>query len=269
MVFSQLEFIQQKELGFTKESVLKLKGAGFLDKNTEAFKQEVTKLAGVASVGGTSSAPGEEGFFGITFRKNGENETVTGKGCVVDEQYLQTLRMSMLAGRPFNRQFDDSLSVILNEEAARQVGLTDPVGKQITSPDNFSTRGGPPVTYTIVGIVHNFHFGSLHERISPLFILNDRLFRRVDNELAVRIQADAPASVVSQIERVWKQYLPDQPFHYSYLDADWSALYKSEQVAQRIFGLFALLAIFIACMGLLGPKRLVFGKRSARPYPVW
>ncbi|AKD57617.1 ABC transporter permease [Spirosoma radiotolerans] len=262
VVFSQLAFIQQKELGFTKESVLKLKGAGFLDKNTEAFKQEITKLAGVASVGGTSSAPGEEGFFGITFRKNGENETITGKGCVVDEQYLQTLRMSMLAGRPFTRQFDDSLSVILNEEAARQIGLTDPVGKQITSPDNFSTRGGPPVTYTIVGVVQNFHFGSLHERISPLFILNDRLFRRVDNELAVRIQADAPASVVSQIERVWKQYLPDQPFHYSYLDADWSALYKSEQVAQRIFGVFALLAIFIACMGLLGLAMYVIRLRT-------
>ena len=262
VVFSQLNFIQQKELGFAKESVVKLKSAFFLGKNTEAFKQEVAKLSGVTSVGGTSSAPGEEGFFGITFRKNGENETITGKGCVVDEQYLQTMQMSMLAGRPFSRQFDDSLSVILNEEAARQVGLTDPIGKQITSPENFAQRDGPPVTYTVVGVVRNFHFGSLHQSISPLFILNDRLFRRIDNQLVVRVRANEPEAVVSQIEQVWKHYLPDQPFHYSYLATDWSALYKSEQVAQRIFGVFAMLAIFIACMGLLGLAMYVIRLRT-------
>ncbi len=262
IVFSQLDFIQKKELGFSKESVLKIRGANSLDKNTESFKQEVAKLAGVSNVGATSSAPGEEGFFGITFRKNGENETVTGKGCVVDDQYIQTLHMSMLAGRPFTRQFDDSLSVILNEEAVKQVGLTDPIGKQITSPDNFARRDGPPVTYTVVGIVRNFHFGSLHQRISPLFILNDRVFNRRNNEFVVRIQADAPTGVVSQIESVWKRYLPDQPFHYSYLDADWSTLYQSEQVAQRIFGVFAMLAIFIACMGLLGLAMYVIRLRT-------
>ncbi|GAB3943984.1 ABC transporter permease [Spirosoma harenae] len=262
VVFRQLSFIQQKELGFTKESVVNVKSAFFLANNTEAFKQEVAKLTGVASVGGTSSAPGEEGFFGISFRKNGENETVTGKGCVVDEQYLQTMQMSMLAGRPFSRQFDDSLSVILNEEAAKQVGLTNPVGKQITSPDNFVTRDGPPVTYTVVGIVRNFHFGSLHQRISPLFILNNRLFRRADNQLAIRVRAEDPGAIVSQVERIWKRYLPDQPFHYSYLATDWSDLYQSEQVAQRIFGLFAMLAIFIACMGLLGLAMYVIRLRT-------
>lgn len=262
VVFSQLNFIQQKELGFTKESVVTIKSAFFLGNNTEAFKQEVAKLSGVASVGGTSSAPGEEGFFGITFRKNGDNETVTGKGCVVDEQYLQTMQMTLLTGRPFSRQFDDSLSVILNEEAARQIGLSDPIGKQITSPDNFTQQNGPPVTYTIVGVVRNFHFGSLHQRISPLFILNTRIFRRTDNQMAVRVRADNPGTVVGQIEQVWKHYLPDQPFHYSYLTDDWSDLYKSEQVAQRIFGVFALLAIFIACMGLLGLAMYVIRLRT-------
>lgn len=262
VVFSQLNFIQQKELGFTKESIVTVRSAFFLDKNTEAFKQEIAKLSGVTNVGGTSSAPGEERFFGITFRKNGDNETVTGRGCIVDEQYLQTMQMAMLAGRPFSRQFDDSLSVILNEEAARQMGLSDPVGKQIISPDNFAQGDGSPVTYTVVGIVRNFHFGSLHQRISPLFILNDRVSRRTDNELAVRMQADDPSAVISQIERVWRQYLPDQPFHYSYLAADWSALYKSEQVAQRIFGVFAMLAIFIACMGLLGLAMYVIRLRT-------
>ena len=263
VVYNQLDFIQQKELGFSKESVIKVKGAVSLDKNTESFKQEVAKLAGVSRVGAHQQCPRRRRILSeLRFRKNGENETVTGKGCVVDDQYLQTLRMNMLAGRPFTRQFDDSLSVILNEEAVQQVGLTDPIGKQITSPDNFAQRGGPPVTYTVVGIVRNFHFGSLHQRISPLFILNDRVFGRRNNEFAVRVQADAPGGVVGQIEDVWKRYLPDQPFHYSYLDADWGALYQSEQVAQRIFGVFAMLAIFIACMGLLGLAMYVIRLRT-------
>ena len=252
VVFSQLNYIQQKELGFTKESVIRIRSAFFLNRNTEAFKQEVAKLAGVARIGGMSSAPGEENFFGTTFRKNGEAETVTGRGCIIDDQFLQTMGMNMVAGRPFSRQFDDSLSVILNEEAVQQVGLQNPIGQQLINPDNLTQPGGPPVTYTVVGVVRNFHFGSLHQRIGPLFILNDRLFRRVDNQLVIRVRADEPGAVVNQIERVWKHYLPDQPFHYSYLDADWSNLYQSEQVAQRIFGVFALLAIFIACMGLLG-----------------
>jgi len=262
VVFSQLNFIQRKELGFTKESVVTIQGAFFLDKNTESFKQEVARLSGVANMGGTSSVPGEEQFFGITFRKNGDNETITGKGCVVDDQYVQTLGMNMLAGRPFNHRFNDSLSVILNEEAVRQMNLTDPIGKQLISPDNFAQRGGPPVTYTIVGVVRNFHFGSLHQRISPLFVLNERLFNRVNNELVVRIKADDPAPVVGQIEQVWKRYLPDQPFHYSFLENDWNALYQSEQVAQQIFGLFALLAIFIACMGLLGLAMYIIRLRT-------
>ncbi|GAB2586730.1 ABC transporter permease [Spirosoma areae] len=262
VVFSQLNFIQQKELGFTKEAVIKLQGAFFLEQKSEAFKQEVARLAGVASIGGTSSAPGEEGFFGITFRKNGETETVTGRGCIVDDQYLQTLQMDMLAGRPFGRAFNDSLSVILNEEAVRQMGLANPIGKPVTSPDNFTQRDGPPVTYTVVGVVRDFHFGSLHQRIGPLFVLNDRLTRRTDNQLVVRMRANEPGAVVSQIERVWKRYLPDQPFHYSFLETDWSALYQSEQVAQQIFGLFALLAIFIACIGLLGLAMYVIRLRT-------
>ncbi|UFH54211.1 ABC transporter permease [Spirosoma sp. KNUC1025] len=262
VVFSQLNFIQQKELGFTKESVIKLNGAAFLGRNTEAFKQEVAKLSGVSGIGGTSSAPGDQGYFGITFRKNGENETVTGRGCVIDERYIQTMQMDMLAGRPFSRQFDDSLSVILNEEAVRQIGLANPVGKQITSPDNLAQGGTSPVTYTVVGIVRNFHFGSLHERISPLFILNNRLFRQIDNQLVVRVRDTESRAVLSQIEAIWKRYLPDQPLHYSYLDNDWTALYQSEQVAQRIFGVFAMLAIFIACMGLLGLAMYVIRLRT-------
>ncbi len=263
VVFTQLRYIQSKELGFTKEAVINVQGAGFLGRSTEAFKQTVSQVSGVASVGGTSSTPGtEDGFFGITFRRDGATETVTGRGAIVDDAYISTLNMEMATGRPFNKNFNDSLSVVVNEAAVKELGLTDPIGKKVISPDNFRARGGPEVVYTIVGVVKNFHFQSLHQRIAPLFMLHDRWFQRTNNQIVVRIQSPNPQAIIAQTEEIWKRYLPDQPFHYSFLDADWGALYQSEQVSQRIFTLFSLLAIFIACMGLLGLAIYIIRQRT-------
>lgn len=263
VVFSQLRYIQNKELGFTKEAVISLQGAGFLDKSTEAFKQDVGQVSGVASVGGTSSTPGQEGgFFGITFRREGESETVTGRGMVVDDAYLPTLKMEMAAGRPFSKSFSDSLSIVINEAAVKELGLSDPIGKKVISPDNFRARGGPEVVYTVVGVVKNFHFQSLHQRIAPLFILHDQWFQRTNNQIVVRIQSPNPQTILARTEEIWKRYLPDQPFHYSFLEADWSALYQAEQVSQRLFTIFSLLAIFIACMGLLGLAIYIIQQRT-------
>ncbi|GAA4446988.1 ABC transporter permease [Nibrella saemangeumensis] len=263
VVFTQLRFIQNKELGFAKEAVVNLQGAGFLGPNTEAFKQEVTQIAGVAGVGGTNSAPGNQnGFFGIIFHKEGESETVTGRGTVVDEAYLPTMKMAMVAGRTFSKAFNDSLSVILNEEAVRQLGFTDPIGKKVFSPDPFNRANGADVPLTVVGVVKDFHFQSLHQRIAPLFVLHNRWFGRTDNQIVVRVQTDNLQPVVARIESLWKRYLPDQSFHYSFLDSDWEALYQAEQVSQRIFGVFSLLAIFIACMGLLGLAIYIIQQRT-------
>ena len=262
VVLRQLSFIQSKELGFTKEHVLTLQGVGFLGPKTEAFKREVERMAGVVSVGSTSSTPGTPNFFGMTIRKPGQNETLTGRGVVVDDRFLQTLGVTMAQGRAFSREFNDSLSVILNEEAVQRLGLIDPIGKTVLSPDRFGRPGTDEVNYTVVGVVKNFHFTSLHDRIAPLFVINDRWFNRLNNQMVVRIQAENPAAILAQTERLWKSYLPDQPFRYSFLDEDWTALYRTEQVSQQIFGVFALLAIFIACMGLLGLAMYVIQQRT-------
>ena len=261
VVFSQLHYIQTKELGFTKEAVITIQGAGFLDKKTVAFKEELSRQAGVEQVGGSSALPGEQNYFGITFRRTGETETITGRGLMTDDAYLPAMKMTMLAGRSFGKTFDDSLSVILNEVAVKEMGLVNPIGKRIVSPENFGQRGGPEVTYTVVGVVKNFHFSSLHDRISPLFILHDRWFGRTNNQIVLRVKATNPQAVIAQAEALWKRYLPEQPFHYSFLAANWDTLYQTEQVSERIFGVFSLLAIFIACMGLLGLAIYVIQQR--------
>lgn len=264
IVYRQLSFIQTKDLGFTKEAVINIQGAGFLGDKTKTFKDEIRRITGVASVASANTSPADKqgGYFGITFRKDGDNETVTGKAAVVDDQYVQTMQLSMLAGRPFDPKFNDSLSVILNEEAVRELGLTDPVGKTIISPDNFAQRNGSPVFYTVIGVVKNFHFSSLRDRISTLFLLNDRMFGQANNQLVLKIESTNPKAIIRQVEENWKRYLPNQPFHFSFLDTDWEALYQAEQVSQRIFGVFSLLAIFIACMGLLGLAIYIIQQRT-------
>ncbi len=179
---------------------------------------------------------------------------------IADDDYLSAMGMTLLAGRSFSRDFDDSLSVVLNEEAVQELGLTNPIGQQVKSPDVFGNEG--EVTFTVVGVVKNFHIASLHQKINPLFILHDRLFRRQNNQIVLRIKDQDPQAVVARTETLWKQYLPDQPFHYSYLESDWNKLYQSEQVSERIFGVFSLLAIFIACMGLLGLAIYVIQQRT-------
>ncbi len=227
-----------------------------------AFKEEASRLPGVVRVGGTSSTPDAQNFFGITFRRPTETETVTGRAMMADDEYLSAMGMNMVAGRSFSKEFNDSLSVILNEEAVKEMGLTDPVGKQVKSPDTFTADGEGETTYTVVGVVKNFHFASLHQRITPLFILNDRLVGRNSNQIVLRIRDQDPQAVVAQTEALWKQYLPERPFHYSFLESDWNQLYQSERVSERIFGVFSLLAIFIACMGLLGLAIYVIQQRT-------
>ncbi len=263
-MYRQLEYIQTKDLGFTKEAIINIQGAGFWGNKTKTFKGEIRAISGIVSVAGANTSPADKqgGYFGITFRKDGENETVTGKGAVVDDQYLQTMKISLLAGRPFEKNFNDSLSVILNEEAVRELGLADPVGKTIITPDNLVQPNGIPVFYKVIGVVKNLHFSSLRDKISPLFLLNDRLFGQANNQLVIKIESQNPKALISQVESIWQRYLPNQPFHFSFLDADWQALYQSEQVSERIFGVFSLLAIFIACMGLLGLAIYIIQQRT-------
>ena len=122
VVFSQLHYIQTKELGFTKEAVVTVQGAGFLGAKTVAFKEEASRMAGVEQVGGASAIPGESNYFGITFRKSGETESVTGRALLADDAYLPALGMTMLAGRSFAKTFDDSLSVVTERRSGKGNG---------------------------------------------------------------------------------------------------------------------------------------------------
>jgi putative ABC transport system permease protein len=262
VVYNQMQFIRKKELGFNKEQVVSIKSAGFLQAQTEAFKEELLKLPEVKSIGGCSSLPGGQ-FFGVSFRKEGENETMFGSGIFVDENFIGCLEMELIEGRDFSKAFNDSLSLVLNESAVRELELENPVGRRLITVDvNPQTGEEETVVYTVIGVMRDFHFQSLHQKISPVYFFYSSNPQGANNLITARLREGNLQAALSKIESAWNQFMPDRPFDYSFLDNDLDELYQSEQVAQKIFGLFALLAIFIACLGLLGLAAFITRQRT-------
>lgn len=254
LVYRQLAFTQNKNLGFDKESLISIRGAGGLTaQQSETIKEQIRQLAGVEAVSGCNTQPGQD-YFGVSFRPQGANETTTGSGLIVDEGYIECMKMEIVDGRSFSKAFTDTLSIVVNEAALREMEISDPIGKTLTSNNEFFNPGNDSIaTYTIVGVVKDFHFQSLHHVISPLFFIhNQRSFvPGVDNLVTVRLKPGDVQGTLQSIERLWKQALPEAPFNFSFLDREWANLYEREMTTRRVYGFFSLLAIFIACMGLL------------------
>jgi len=264
IVNRQMQYMLSDQLGFHKNHIIIIKRADLLDKQSLSFKNELAKITGVESVTGTSAMPGEQNFFGISFNTVGSNESLTGRGIIADDQFLSTLDIPLVKGRYFSKDMaTDSSSLVLNEKAASELGSQDPLGTRVTVPDDvFNLPGGQQNIYTVVGVVKDFHFQSLHQMITPLIFINDAKFRNIDNVIAVRIQASQFKSATSAIEKLWEQYVPQHPFYYSFLDQQLANLYQSEEKTQRLFTIFSLIAIFIAAMGLLGLVTYATQKRS-------
>ena len=250
VVYQQLQFIQNKKVGFDKDQVLVLHDTYTLGPKANAFKTELLKLSQVVNVTMAGYLPagasntGADGFL----PENGGPQAIPyrNKTYYVDENYLPTLGIGLAEGRNFSKAFpSDSAAVLLNEAAAKQFGWKNPIGKRLGIVGN-----GDPASkrvYTVIGVVKDFHFASMHQTIEPLV-----LEYGTDNyQMALRIQtADIPG-LLKTVEKVWKGQT-DNPFAYSFLNERFNAVYQSEQRVGQLFGLFAGLTVIISCLGLFG-----------------
>ena len=254
MVNRQMHYMLGEKIGFRKDHVIMVERTDLLDQQSKAFKTELAKISGVESVSGTSAMPGQQNFFGTSYKEIGAKEPVTGRGIFVDDSYAKVLGLELKEGRFFSKDFStDSLAILLNEKAVSDMGLKNPIGARLTTPDGFlNAPDGSPYIYTVVGVVKDFHFQSLHQKIAPLFINYSSRFAEVSPVTAIRIKAANFTNAVAAIEDTWKKFVKDRPFHYAFLDQTLARQYHSEQTTQKIFTIFSSLAIFIACIGLLG-----------------
>jgi len=180
---------------------------------------------------------------------------------IVDHDYIDTLEMKIAAGRNFSRQFPtDTEAVLINQAAARHFGLDSPVGRKLKIVD-FEPQGPESViiqSFSVIGVVEDFHFESLRDKIAPLVI---RLGKSRGN-LILRVKSDGIAGTVEALAEKWKALLPAEPFEYAFLEESFNDMYKAELRVGRIFGIFAGLAVFIACLGLFGLAAFSSEKRS-------
>ena len=250
VVYRQLNYIQDKKIGFNKDQILVINGTSALGTNTDAFKREVEKMTGVraASFAGylpvKNSSRNDNTFSteAVMTEKNGLNMQVWN----VDYDYIPTLGMEMLKGRNFSPEFGgDSAGVIINETTAKLIGYDDPIGKKLYTTDGNANNS---IVYTIVGVVRNFNYESLRQNVAPLCL------RLGFNKWATafKVSASNVQGLVKNIESKWKSMAPGMPFSYQFLDEAFNNMYRDEQRIGKLAMSFATLAILIACLGLFG-----------------
>ena len=247
IVYNQMKFVQNKNLGFNKEHVFVIERAWALENHAQAFKDELLQNSNIVSASNTDNLPGR--IFGTEVLKP-EDAPLSQQYPIsvmsTDYDFLKTLGIELLSGRYFSRDNpSDTLSVVLNEEAVKFMDIKDPVGKRLVlpGPDNSS------VFLTIIGVIKDFNYESLHQKIKPLAIFLDK---GQTSYLPIRIRPADISKTISLIKDEWKKYVPAKPFEYFFLDEDFDRLYQSEQKTGQIFTSFSILAIFIACLGLFG-----------------
>jgi len=264
LIYQQLQYTQNKSLGFNKESLVTLQNAGGMTgQQSETFLQQIQQLPGVVAASACNSVPGQI-YFGISFRPPGSDEMTSGSGLIVGENYVECMKMELVAGREFSKDFADTLSILVNEAAVREMGIKDPIGKGLTTTDGWLNPDPEnPSVYKIVGVLKDYHFQSLHHGISPLFFVHkDRNANGAATpQISVRLAEGNPQTTLGQIENIWKQFQPDVPLSYLFVDREWAKLYTQEATARKVFVLFTTLAIIIACLGLFGLAAYLVEKR--------
>lgn len=251
VIYRQLNYIQNKKLGFNKEQVITIKDTYVLKKQIHSFKNELLKQSAILSATISGYLPVPSGRSDNVFFPEGEidsKKAVSMQNWNVDEDYIKTLGMEILQGRNFSKQFStDSSSTIINESAAKLLGFNNPVGKTITTLEDLNNPNSLK-RYTVIGIVKNFHFESLRQNIGALGLL----LKPSTYAVSFRIKAGSAQQVIKNIESQWRKMAPGEAFSYSFLNEDFNAMYNSEQRIAKICIAFSILAVFIACLGLLG-----------------
>ena len=264
IVFQQLHYMQNTALGFDKEHIVTLRYNNGLDKTYESFRGQLLQDPHISQATRSSRIPSGRLLDeqGASTESGDSLRPVTAdiKYLAVDHDFLSAYGIPIVAGRNFSRDYGtDTSSFLLNVAATRALGIKTPqemIGK------NFAYGG---VKGKVIGIMKDFNFESMHQAIVPLIMVMPAGSQAGNSfgNISVKIAGnkDNIASALARLEKTWKQYLPDVPFEYTFLDERFDELYKSEQRQGTLFTVFSCIAIFIACLGLLGLSAFSISQR--------
>ncbi len=243
IVSQQMNFILNSKVGFDKDQVVQIYSTNILNDRVETFKEELKKLPRISDVTISDYLPLEdtkrnEASF-VKEGRDGIDETVGGQAWVVDEDYIETLGISLTEGRNFiAERISDEQAVILNQTMVEKLNLEDPIGKRIS-------RYGK--LYEVIGVVEDFNFNTMKESVRPL-----GFFRGISPTItSVKMSTGDVSEVLASMEAKWDEFVPDMAFRYEFMDASFAKMYRNVSQIKAIFTTFSILAIFVACLGLL------------------
>jgi putative ABC transport system permease protein len=256
IVFQQLRYAQQMDLGLKKDNVVIIpNGEKMKPIEEESFRQELLGTPGVSQASITSDVPGTN-FYGFTDfyvpvtsdvrEQLAKDLTLT--SIVVDETFIPAFQIRVLKGRNFSKDFADSASVIVNETTVKQVGWKDPLGKYLTYPGNNDRR------FQVIGVVKDFNVQSAHQVVTPmaLFHVSSKNYTAGTSYIVATIRGGDIANILRSFKDKWQTFAPATPFESYFLDRDFEVLYNADQRMGTVFGIFTLLSILVASLGLFG-----------------
>lgn len=254
VIYRQINFIMHTKIGFNKEQVVMIQGANTLNDRRETLKDELKRLSSVENVTSSNYMP----VWGTNRDQNGF--TKEGRGKIdqsigaqvwwVDDDYINTLGMKIIEGRDFvPRLASDSMSIIINQSFAKELGLQPPfVGQRI---ENWRV-------YTIVGVVEDFNFESMKDKIGPLAFTSGK----GGDIMAVKVKSTDMRATISEIQSAWNKIMPNQPFRYTFMDDSYAKMYADVERMGKLFAGFAVLAILVACLGLFALSSFMAEQRK-------
>jgi putative ABC transport system permease protein len=247
VVFDQMHYIENKDLGFDRNHVLLVKNVDHLS-NPDLLRQAVTQVTGVVDATQSDFMPTGKLRAQRTVTINTPDKiSIFTEFWPVDEHYLNTMDMHLVRGRNFSAQYlTDSSGMIVNETAARMLGISN---RSLTPGTDVYNDDHDNKKYHILGIVKDFNFNSLRDNVTPVVLT---LGNEGVNCMAVRIKSGNLAGLLDQVRTKWNALAPHEQFKYSFMDDDFEAIYLQERRMAQLFTTFSILAVCIACLGLFG-----------------
>lgn len=252
VVYNQLGFIQNKHLGFNKEHIIVIESADALKDKVETFKEQLRAHHTIKSVSTSQTLPGK-GFMNWGCKVEGMDGWMTLNMNITDLDFLDTYEMTMAEGRFFSREFpSDSTAIIINENGRAVINWDDPLQKEISMNDQ---------KFHVIGVISDFNYESLHTKVRPMAMI---MFPKgwSPSFVSIKITGEDVQATLDFIASTWKTITGGFPYQYSFFDQEYQQLYDNEVQTSNMFIFFAVIAIFIACLGLFALSAFVAEQRT-------
>lgn len=257
VVYRQTKYLNHTDLGFNKEQIIYFQLRDTLESNPkilETFKSELKQSPNVISVTSGYGLPGDL-FAGDGVKVGIDNKEQFANVFIGDEDYIKTLGLRVIAGRDFSRgtPTDVKEAFIINETAVKEFGFGSPqkaIGQSLSWDEWAPTDTLHPVKKgKVIGVVQDFHYKSLHEKVAPSVI---QLYPQVTYAVAAKLRTADIKNTIVYINRIWGQFSPAYPLSYKFMDESYGEMYKSEEKLSTLLWIFTAMAIAVGCMGLFG-----------------